>query len=71
MTFPTDTLELPPPPRVCDKAPFHRLPLEFRFKMVDPGSIRRDNMQQEAPTSSAALVQHTSGACFPCLHASF
>ena len=40
MTFPADTLELllSPSPRVCHKAPFHRLPLEFRFKMVDPGS---------------------------------
>lgn len=67
MTFPADTLELllfPPSPWVCHKAPFHRLPLEFRFKMVDPGSIRRDNLQQEALTSSAALVQKTRGASF-------
>lgn len=76
MTFPANTLELllsppPPPPRVCHKAPFHRLPLEFRFKMVDPGSIRHDNLQQETLTSSAALVQKTSGPCFPRLHVSF
>jgi hypothetical protein len=66
MTFPADTLELllPSPPRVCHKAPFHRLPLEFGFKMADPDSIRRDNTQQDALTSSAVLVQKTSGACF-------
>jgi len=39
--------------------------------MVDPESIRRDNLRQEALTSSAALVQKTSGACFPRLRASF
>lgn len=76
MTFPTDTLELPlppppPPPRVCHKAPIHRLPLEFRFQIVDSGSIRRDNLQQEVLTSSAALVQQTIDACFPRLRGSF
>jgi len=72
MTFLADSLELlPPPRRVCHKAPFHRLLLEFRFKMMDPVSIRRDNLRQEAFTSSAALVQKTSGACFTRLRASF
>jgi hypothetical protein len=72
MIFPADTLELLlPPPRVCHKAPFHRLPLEFGFTMVDPGSIRGDNLQQEALTSSVVLVQMTSGACFARLRASF
>ena len=47
MTFPAHTLELllsppppPPPHRVCHKAPFHRLPLEFRFKMVRVSGYR-------------------------------
>lgn len=73
ITFLADTLELlfSPSPRVCHKAPFHRLPLEFRFKMVDPGSTRHDNLQQKTLTSSAGLVQKTSGPCFPRQRASF